>query len=58
MNKLEVRGIWNIANGKAKQKFAKLTRDALQFTDGKQQELTGRILKRSGEAQKDLQKNH
>ena len=49
MNKLELKGDWNIAKGKLKQKWAKLTDDDLQYADGKHDELIGRIQKRTGE---------
>ena len=39
MNKLEIKGDWNITKGKLKQKWAKLTDDDLQFAEGKQEEL-------------------
>lgn len=48
MNKLEIKGDWNILKGKLKQKWAKLTDDDLQFVDGKQDEMVGRIQKRTG----------
>jgi uncharacterized protein YjbJ (UPF0337 family) len=47
---LEIKGDWNIAKGKLKQKWAKLTDDDLQYVEGKQEELVGRIQKRTGEA--------
>lgn len=50
MNKLELFGDWNIIRGKIKQKWATLTDDDLQFVEGKQDELIGRIQKRTGEA--------
>jgi uncharacterized protein YjbJ (UPF0337 family) len=50
MSTLQLRGNWNIAIGKLKQKFAKLTEDDLQFTEGKEEELIGRIQKRTGQA--------
>ena len=50
MNKLEIKGDWNITKGKLKQKWAKLTDDDLQFAEGKQEELLGRIQKRTGES--------
>ncbi len=40
---------WNIAKGKLKQKFAQLTDDHLQFAEGKEEELIGRIQKRTGQ---------
>jgi uncharacterized protein YjbJ (UPF0337 family) len=49
MTTLEIKGDWNIIKGKLKQKWALLTDDDLQFLDGKQDELLGRIQKRTGE---------
>ena len=49
MNKLEIKGDWNIAKGKLKQKWATLTDDDLQYADGNHDELVGRIQKRTGE---------
>ena len=43
MSTLTVKGNWNIAKGKLKQKFAQLTDDDLQFVEGKEDELIGRI---------------
>jgi len=43
MNKLQVKGDWNIAKGKLKQKWAKLTDDDLQYEEGQDQVLVGRI---------------
>ena len=49
MTKLEIKGDWNITKGKLKQKWAQLTDDDLQFVAGKQEELLGRIQKRTGQ---------
>ena len=49
MSTLTVKGNWNIAKGKLKQKFAQLTDDDLQFIEGKEDELIGRIQKRTGQ---------
>jgi len=49
MNKLEAKGNWNIAKGKLKQKYAQLTDEDLRYDEGKQDELIGRIQKRTGE---------
>jgi len=51
MNSLSAKGTWNIAKGKLKQKFAQLAGDDMQFTEGKEDELTGRIQKRTGRAE-------
>ena len=56
MNKLEIKGDWNIAKGKIKQKWAKLTDDDLQFAAGKEEELLGRIQKRTGETREAVEK--
>jgi len=56
MNKLEFKGDWNITKGKLKQKWAKLTDDDLQFAKGKEEELLGRIQKRTGETREAVEK--
>jgi uncharacterized protein YjbJ (UPF0337 family) len=56
MNKLEIKGDWNITKGKLKQKWAKLTDDDLQYAEGKQEELVGRIQKRTGETREAVEK--
>ena len=56
MNTLEVKGDWNITKGKLKQKWAKLTDDDLRFTEGKTDELVGRIQKRTGETREAVEK--
>jgi len=56
MNKLEVKGDWNITKGKLKQKWAKLTDDDLVFVEGKHDELLGRIQKRTGETREEVEK--
>jgi uncharacterized protein YjbJ (UPF0337 family) len=56
MNTLEVKGDWNITKGKLKQKWAKLTDHDLQFAEGKQDELIGRIQKRTGETREAVEK--
>jgi uncharacterized protein YjbJ (UPF0337 family) len=48
MNKLTMQGDWNIIKGKLKQKYADLTDDDLRYVDGKEDELYGRIQKRTG----------
>jgi uncharacterized protein YjbJ (UPF0337 family) len=56
MTTLEIKGDWNITKGKLKQKWAKLTDDDLQYTEGKQEELIGRIQKRTGETREAIEK--
>ena len=56
MNTLEIKGDWNMAKGKLKQKWAKLTDDDLQFAGGKYDELLGRMQKRTGETREAIEK--
>lgn len=56
MTTLELKGDWNIIKGKLKQKWAKLTDDDLQYVAGKQEELLGRIQKRTGENREVVEK--
>lgn len=55
MSTLTAKGNWNIAKGKLKQKFAQLTDDDLQFIEGKEDELIGRIQKRTGHARRKIE---
>jgi len=55
MTKLEIKGDWNILKGQLKQKWAKLTDDDLAYVDGKQEELFGRIQKRTGETREQVE---
>lgn len=56
MNKLQIKGNWNIMKGKLTQKWANLTDDDLQFAEGKEEELIGRIQKRTGETREAVEK--
>jgi len=56
MSTLIVKGNWNIAKGRLKQKFAQLTDDDLQFIEGKEDELIGRIQKRTGQAKEKIER--
>jgi uncharacterized protein YjbJ (UPF0337 family) len=53
---LKAKGNWNIAKGKLKQKFSQLTDNDLTYTEGKQDELIGRIQKRTGETREAVEK--
>lgn len=43
-----MKGNWNITKGKLKEKYGQLTDDDLAFTEGKEDELIGRIQKKVG----------
>jgi uncharacterized protein YjbJ (UPF0337 family) len=56
MTTLAIKGDWNITKGKLKQKWAKLTDSDLQYVEGKQAELVGRIQKLTGESRETVEK--
>jgi uncharacterized protein YjbJ (UPF0337 family) len=56
MNTLKIKGDWNVIKGNLKQKWANLTDDDLQYIEGKQDELLGRIQKRTGESREAVEK--
>ena len=56
MNKLTIKGDWNVAKGKLKQKWAQLTDDDLAFRQSQEDELLGRIQKRTGESREAVEK--
>ena len=54
MTKLEIKGDWHIIKGKIKQKWGALTDDDLQLIEGQEEELIGRIQKRTGEVRENV----
>ena len=56
MNTLHVKGDWNIVKGKLKQKYALLTENDLRYEEGREDELVGRIQKRTGDTKEAVQK--
>jgi uncharacterized protein YjbJ (UPF0337 family) len=56
MNMLQAKGRWSIIKGKLKQKWSKLTDDDLQYVEGKEDELIGRIQKRTGETRENIER--
>ena len=56
MTTLEIKGDWNITKGKLKEKWAKLTDNDLQYVEGKQDELVGRIQKSTGATREAVEK--
>jgi uncharacterized protein YjbJ (UPF0337 family) len=55
-NKLKVKGTWNEAKGKLKQKYAELTDDDLLYAEGKEDELYGRLQKKLGKTRQEVEK--
>jgi uncharacterized protein YjbJ (UPF0337 family) len=51
---LNLKGGWNEAKGKLKQKYGQLTDDDLAFADGKSDELLGRLQQKLGRTKEDI----
>ncbi len=54
MDKLEIKGRWNELKGKIKQQHADLTDDDLEYEDGKDDELYGRLQKKLGKTRDEV----
>lgn len=55
-NIAELKGTWNEAKGKLKQKFAMLTESDVLFIEGKQDELLGRLQLKLGKTKEEIRK--
>lgn len=56
MNSLQLKGTWNEVKGKLKQQYADLTDDDLMYTEGKEDELFGKLQKKLGKSKEEVQK--
>jgi uncharacterized protein YjbJ (UPF0337 family) len=54
MNTTELKGNWNQTKGKLKQKFAILTDSDLLFSEGKQEEMFGRLQVTLGKTKEEI----
>jgi uncharacterized protein YjbJ (UPF0337 family) len=54
MNKLQLKGSWNELKGKLKQQFGNLSDDDLTFSEGKEDELLGRLQKKLGKSKEEV----
>lgn len=54
MDRLELKGRWNELKGKMKQANASLTDDDLQYEEGKDDEMYGRLQKKLGKTKDEL----
>ncbi len=52
----KMKGNWNLIKGKLKQEYGDLTDDDLTYTEGKEDELIGRIQKKTGKAKDEIKK--
>lgn len=56
MNAQIVKGNWNIIKGRLKKAYSQLTDSDLTYVEGKEDELIGRIQKRTGHAREEIEK--
>ena len=54
MDKLELKGRWNEMKGKVKQAYADLTDDDLKYEEGKEDELYGRLQRKTGQTREEV----
>ncbi|MFC4872700.1 CsbD family protein [Negadavirga shengliensis] len=54
--KLKLKGNWNELKGKLKAKYGELTDDDLMYVEGQEDQLLGRLQKRTGVAQDELKR--
>jgi uncharacterized protein YjbJ (UPF0337 family) len=54
MNKLEIKGNWNLLKGKLKERYAVLTDNDLLFLQGKEDRLLGRIQQKLGKKKREI----
>lgn len=53
---LKAKGNWNEIKGKIKQQYASLTDDDLTYEEGKEDEMLGRIQKKTGHSKEEIKK--
>lgn len=56
MNTQSLKGRWNEVKGKLKQKYADLTDDDLMYTEGKEDELYGKLQQKLGKTKEEVQR--
>lgn len=52
----KMKGNWNEVKGKLKQKYGELTDDDLKYTEGQEDEVIGRIQKKTGKTKEEVKK--
>lgn len=55
MDTLDLKGRWNVLKGKVKQQYADWTDDDLLYVEGKEDELYGRLQKKTGKTREEVQ---
>ncbi|MCC5937417.1 MAG: CsbD family protein [Lunatimonas sp.] len=52
----KLKGNWNMVKGKLKQQYGELTDDDLAYAEGQEDELVGRIQKKTGQSKEEVKK--
>lgn len=52
----KIRGNWNVIKGKLKQEYGDLTDNDLTYTEGKEDELLGRIQRKTGRTKDEIKR--
>lgn len=55
-NNLKLKGNWNELKGKLKAEYGELTDDDLIYTEGQEDQLLGKLQKKTGETKENLKK--
>lgn len=56
MNDLRIKGNWNETKGKLKREYGQLTDDDLAYSEGKEDELVGRLQKKLGKSKDEVRR--
>lgn len=56
MDDLRIKGNWNKIKGKLKQQYGELTDDDLKYSEGKEDELVGRIQDKTGKTKDEVRR--
>jgi len=51
-----LKGNWNVIKGKLKQKYGQLTDNDLSYTEGREDEMYGRLQKKLGKTREEIEK--
>ncbi len=54
MDKLEIKGTWNVLKGKLKQQYADLTDDDLLYEEGQEDRLIGKLQQKLGKSRDEV----
>lgn len=54
MDKLEIKGRWNEIKGKIKQQYAELTDNDLEYAEGREEEMIGRLQTKLGKTRDEV----